>query len=49
MTFPNDLVTDWVTLAVRPSPGDSSCAMQDPDGHRLVLVDQGAGAIGLPA
>ena len=49
MVFPNDLVTDWITLAVRPSPGDSSCAMQDPDGHRLVLVDQGAGAIGLPA
>jgi catechol 2,3-dioxygenase-like lactoylglutathione lyase family enzyme len=47
--FPNDTVTDWVTLAVRPSPGDSSCAIQDPDGHRLVLVDQGAGAIGLPA
>jgi catechol 2,3-dioxygenase-like lactoylglutathione lyase family enzyme len=47
--FPNDLVTDWTTLAVRPSPGDSSCALQDPDGHRLVLVHQGAGAIGLPA
>jgi catechol 2,3-dioxygenase-like lactoylglutathione lyase family enzyme len=49
MVFPNDLVTDWLTLAVRPSRGDSSCAIQDPDGHRLVLVDQGAGAIGLPA
>jgi catechol 2,3-dioxygenase-like lactoylglutathione lyase family enzyme len=49
MIFPNDLVTDWVTLAVRPSPADSSCAIQDPDGHRLVLVDQGAGAMGLPA
>jgi catechol 2,3-dioxygenase-like lactoylglutathione lyase family enzyme len=47
--FPNDLVTDWTTLAVHPSPSDSSCALQDPDGHRLVLVDQGAGAIGLPA
>jgi catechol 2,3-dioxygenase-like lactoylglutathione lyase family enzyme len=47
--FPNDLVTDWTALAVRPSPDDSSCALQDPDGHRLVLVDQGAGAIGLPA
>ena len=51
MVFPNDLVTDWITLAVRPSPGASSCALQDPDGHRLVLVDRGAGAgaIGLPA
>lgn len=49
MVFPNDLVTDWITLAVRASLGGSSCAMQDPDGHRLVLVDQGAGAIGLPA
>jgi catechol 2,3-dioxygenase-like lactoylglutathione lyase family enzyme len=47
--FPNDLVTDWITLAVRPSPGDSTCAIQDPDAHRLVLADQGAGAIGLPA
>jgi catechol 2,3-dioxygenase-like lactoylglutathione lyase family enzyme len=49
MVFPNDLVTDWVTLAVRPSSGDSSFAVQDPDGHCLVLVHQGAGAIGLPA
>ena len=49
MIFPNDLVTDWVTLAVRPSPNISSCAIQDPDGHRLILVDQGAGAMRLPA
>jgi len=49
MVFPNDLVTDWITLAVRPSSGDSSCAIQDPDRHRLVLVDQGSGAMGLPA
>jgi catechol 2,3-dioxygenase-like lactoylglutathione lyase family enzyme len=48
LTFANDLVTDWVTLAVRTSPADS-CGIQDPDGHRLVLVGQGAGAIGLPA
>ncbi len=41
MVFPNDLVTDWVTLAVRPSSGDSSFAIQDPDGHRLVLVRSG--------
>jgi catechol 2,3-dioxygenase-like lactoylglutathione lyase family enzyme len=49
LTFANDLVTDWVTLAVSTPPGDSSCSIQDPDGHRLVLVDQGGGAIGLPA
>ena len=41
MTRPNDLVTDWVTLAVRPSPGDAPRAVRDPDGHFLVLVDQG--------
>ena len=49
LTSANDLVTDWITLAVLPSPGGSSCAMKDPDGHRLVLVDQSAGAIALPA
>jgi catechol 2,3-dioxygenase-like lactoylglutathione lyase family enzyme len=49
MVFPNDLMTDWITLAVRPSSGHSGCAIQDPDGHRLVLVDQGVGAMGLPA
>jgi catechol 2,3-dioxygenase-like lactoylglutathione lyase family enzyme len=50
MAFPNDLVTDWITLvAVRPAPGNSTDAIQDPDGHRLVLADQRAGAIGLPA
>jgi catechol 2,3-dioxygenase-like lactoylglutathione lyase family enzyme len=49
MVSPIDLVTDWVTLAVRPSSGDSSFAIQDPDGHRFVFTDQGAGAIGLPA
>jgi catechol 2,3-dioxygenase-like lactoylglutathione lyase family enzyme len=49
LSFANDLVTDWITMAVHTSPSDSSCAMQDPDGHRLILVDQGAGAIGLPA
>jgi catechol 2,3-dioxygenase-like lactoylglutathione lyase family enzyme len=47
--FPNDLMTDWVTLAVRPSPGVSPCAIQDPDGHRFILADQDAGAMGLPA
>jgi catechol 2,3-dioxygenase-like lactoylglutathione lyase family enzyme len=49
MTCPNDTVTDWVTLAVSPSPDRSPRAVRDPDRHRLVLVDQGAGAIGLPA
>lgn len=41
MTRPTDLATDWVTLAVRPSPGGAPCAVRDPDGHFLVLVDQG--------
>jgi catechol 2,3-dioxygenase-like lactoylglutathione lyase family enzyme len=41
MTHPNDLATDWVTLAVRRSPGGAPCAVRDPDGHLLVLVDQG--------
>jgi catechol 2,3-dioxygenase-like lactoylglutathione lyase family enzyme len=46
----NDVATDWVTLAVAPSPGGSPRAVRDPDGHRLVLVDQGgAGTIGAPA
>ncbi len=38
---PNDRLTDWVTLAVsglaRPSPG----ALRGPDGHLVVLEDQG--------
>ena len=47
---PNDVITDWVTVAVaalgRPSPG----ALRDPDGHILLLEAQGlAGAsTGLP-
>ncbi len=49
IVFPNDLVTDWVTLAGRPSAGASSVAIKDPDGHRFVLADQGTGAMGLPA
>lgn len=48
-TCPNDVATDWVTLAVSPSPGTSPRAARDPDGHRLVLVDHGAGVTGLPA
>lgn len=52
MTDPNDMATDWVTLAVSRSPSRSPCAVRDPDGHRLVLVDQrstGGAMIGLPA
>ena len=41
-TVVNDVVTDWVTLAAG-APG-APRAVQDPDGHRLVLVDQGIGA-----
>jgi catechol 2,3-dioxygenase-like lactoylglutathione lyase family enzyme len=48
-TSPTDLLTDWVTLAVVPSPSASPCAVRDPDGHLLVLVDQGSGSIVLPA
>ena len=38
----NDLITDWVTLAVTPSPGRRPRLLRDPDGHRLVLVAHGA-------
>jgi catechol 2,3-dioxygenase-like lactoylglutathione lyase family enzyme len=47
---PNDLITDWVAVAVealaRPSPG----ALRDPDGHILLLEGQGleGAATGLP-
>jgi catechol 2,3-dioxygenase-like lactoylglutathione lyase family enzyme len=43
----NDLITDWVTLAISPSSGCLPYAVRDPDGHRLILADQGAD--GLPA
>jgi catechol 2,3-dioxygenase-like lactoylglutathione lyase family enzyme len=49
MVFANDVAADWVTLAVSSPSGTLPCTVRDPDGHRLVLVDQGAGAIGLPA
>ncbi len=39
---PQDLVTDWVTLAV--SSESAKGAVRDPDGHLLLLVDQGMGA-----
>jgi catechol 2,3-dioxygenase-like lactoylglutathione lyase family enzyme len=41
-TCPNDVLTDWLTLAVRPSLPGLPLAIQDPDGHRLVLVDEPA-------
>ena len=40
-THPNDLATDWVTLAVRLSRGGAPRVVRDPDGHFLILVDQG--------
>lgn len=46
---PNDVVTDWITIMVSPPSGEVVRSRRDPDGHRLLLVDQGAGAIGLPA
>jgi catechol 2,3-dioxygenase-like lactoylglutathione lyase family enzyme len=46
-TAANDLVTDWVTLEVDRVSGGLASAVRDPDGHRLVLVDQGS--IGSPA
>ena len=48
-TFPNDAVTDWVTLVVSRLPGKTPRVVRDPDGHRMVLVDQGIGVTGLPA
>ena len=49
VTSCKDGVTDWVTLDVRSSSGHPPCAVQDPDAHRLVLIDQGIGASGRPA
>jgi catechol 2,3-dioxygenase-like lactoylglutathione lyase family enzyme len=37
----NDRITDWVTLAVTGLPRSSPAALRDPDGHVLVLQDQG--------
>jgi catechol 2,3-dioxygenase-like lactoylglutathione lyase family enzyme len=45
----NDLATDWVTMTVDGLRGAALGTVRDPDGHRLVLVDQGAGSTGLPA
>jgi catechol 2,3-dioxygenase-like lactoylglutathione lyase family enzyme len=48
---PNDRVTDWVTLAVTGLPRSLPAALRDPDGHLIVLEDQGPGGTctGLPA
>ncbi len=45
---PADTATDWVTLAVQPTPGGAVRMVRDPDGHML-LLDQGAGSSGAPA
>lgn len=39
----NDIVTDWVTIEVATLSGGRHRAVRDPDGHFLLLVDQGAG------
>ena len=39
----NDVVTDWVTIEVATLFGDRHRTVRDPDGHFLVLVDQGSG------
>lgn len=51
MANPDDIAADWITLAVSALPGASPCGVQDPDGHRLVLIDQrsAGGTTGLPA
>jgi catechol 2,3-dioxygenase-like lactoylglutathione lyase family enzyme len=43
----NDIATDWTTLEMRLPPGAGPIAIRDPDGHRLLLVGQGAS--GVPA
>ena len=45
----NDVATDWVTVTADGLGGELVRAVRDPDGHRLLLVDQGAGSAGLPA
>ena len=39
MNLPNDLVTDWLTIATSQLPDKSPLVMKDPDGHRLYLVE----------
>jgi catechol 2,3-dioxygenase-like lactoylglutathione lyase family enzyme len=48
VTSARDGITDWVTIGAGLSRGKCFRALRDPDGHRLVLVDQGLGVIGLP-
>ena len=38
---PNDLLTDWVTLGIEGWASASPGALRDPDGHLIVLEDQG--------
>ncbi len=45
---PNDGLTDWVTVAIAPDGETLPRAVRDPDGHLLLLVDQG-GATGAQA
>jgi catechol 2,3-dioxygenase-like lactoylglutathione lyase family enzyme len=49
ITCPNDVATDWVTVAVSPPRGDASRVVRDPDGHLLLLGDQRAGETGQSA
>lgn len=42
-TLPNDVATDWVTIQVASLNGATRQTMRDPDGHLLLLVDQGSG------
>jgi catechol 2,3-dioxygenase-like lactoylglutathione lyase family enzyme len=50
-----DLSTDWVTIAALPTgvrgatAASAPRAIADPDGHRLLFVDQGVGSAGPPA
>jgi len=50
-----DLSTDWVTIAALPTGVRDATAViapraiADPDGHRLLFVDQGVGSAGRPA
>jgi len=39
-----DIATDWTTLVVPKLPCDRPCALRDPDGHVLVLMEQAASA-----
>ena len=47
LTSARDGLTDWVTLGMGLSRGKYFRALRDPDGHRLILLDQGGSPIGL--